>query len=114
MDIHTDSILALQYYENTCLRDSPHLAALWDQTEQIATSAHIQFRLIHVKAHANDLDNNNVDSMCTAVILANDTPQDFKLANSRVRASQQLCNYKKLTSSNGEIPNLTPLCSFHG
>ena len=68
MDIHTDSNLAVQYYENTCVRDCPHLAKLWEQTEQLAIAAHIQFRLIHVKAHANDPDNNNVDSMCTAAI----------------------------------------------
>ena len=53
MDIHTDSNLAVQYYENTCIWNCPHLAKLWEQTEQLAIAAHIQFRLIHVKAHAN-------------------------------------------------------------
>ena len=41
MDIHTDSNLAVQYYENTCIRDCPHLAKLWEQTEQLAIAAHI-------------------------------------------------------------------------
>ena len=36
LDIYTDSNLAVQYYENTCLRDSPHLAALFETIEAVA------------------------------------------------------------------------------
>ncbi len=98
---HTDSgfncsvvMIALQYCENTCLWDCLHLAELWDQTEQIAISANIQFRLVYVKAHANDSEKNNVDNMCTAVILANDMTSRFqasKIAARIVLLPQETC-----------------------
>ena len=71
LDIYTDSNLAVQYYENTCLRDSPHLAVLFETIE-------VQFRLIYVKAHAGDIHNEQVDSMCTAVIKTSDVEARFE------------------------------------
>ena len=72
LDIHTDSNLAVQYFEQTCLRDCPHLIELFERIEHLASAASIQFRLIYVKAHCGNRDNENVDSMCTAAIEAND------------------------------------------
>jgi hypothetical protein len=47
-----------------------------EQTEQLPIAVHIEFRLIHVEAHANDADNNNVDNMCREAIRLNDmTPR---------------------------------------
>ena len=38
----------------------------------------MQFRLIYVKAHSGDPNNENVDSMCTAAIEANDMEPRFE------------------------------------
>ena len=72
LDIHSDSMLAVQYYEGTCERDTVHLAELFREAEDIAARNDLQFKITHVKAHADDLNNQNVDSMCTAAIKAND------------------------------------------
>ena len=72
IDINTDSMIAVQYYEGTCARDSDHLAKIFREIEEIAETNQIQFKLKHVKAHADDFNNRLVDSMCTAVILAVD------------------------------------------
>ena len=72
LDINTDSMIAVQYYEGTCARDTDHLAQIFREIEEIAVTNQVQFRLNHVKAHAQDLNNQMVDSMCTAVILAVD------------------------------------------
>jgi ribonuclease HI len=78
LDVYTDSNLAVQYYENTCLRDCPHLATLFETIEMVAAAGEVQFRLIYVKAHAGDIHNEQVDSMCTAVIKVNDTVPRFE------------------------------------
>ena len=73
LDINTDSMLAVQYYDGTIARNAHHLAILFQEIEEIAATHKIQFKLKHVKAHADDRNNKLVDSMCTAVILAVDT-----------------------------------------
>jgi len=73
LDIKTDSKLATQYHDRTVTMDSLALATLCEETECIARAAGLQFRFQHVRAHKNDKNNNLVDSMCTAVIKANDT-----------------------------------------
>ena len=78
LDIYTDSNQAVQYYENTCLRDCPHLAALFEIIEMVAAAGEVQFRLIYVKAHAGDIHNEQVDSMCTTVIKVNETVPRFE------------------------------------
>ena len=76
LDIFTDSMLAVQYYEGTCSKDCPHLSQLFETIEKLATATSIQYRLTWIKSHSGDPDNDNVDSMCTAAILANDmTPR---------------------------------------
>ena len=85
LDIYTDSNLVVQYYENTCLRLCPHLAALFETIEVVAAAGEVQFRLIYVKAHAGDIHNEQVDSMCTAVIKTNDMEARFE-------GPQQFCS----------------------
>ena len=76
LDIFTDSMLAVQYYEGTCSKDCPHLSQLFETIEKLAAATSIQYRLTWIKSHSGDPDNDNVDSMCTAAILANDmTPR---------------------------------------
>ena len=72
LDIKTDCMLAIQYLEGTVTKDSDLLATLHDEAKNIAREGGLQFRLQHVRAHGEDFNNNLVDSMCTAVILAND------------------------------------------
>ena len=72
LDIKTDSMLAVQYHERTVTQDSDLLATLCKQAEAVAGLGGLQFRLQHVRAHQDDLNNNLVDSMCTAVIKTND------------------------------------------
>ena len=78
LDIYTDSMLAVQYHENTCARDCPHLSELHQRIEQLAAANDMQFRLTHVPSHSGDPDNDNVDSMCTAAIMANDMNPRFQ------------------------------------
>ena len=73
LDIKTDCMLAVQYHEDTVTQDSEQLASLCREAKVIARSAGLQYRLQHVRAHQSDMNNNMVDSMCTAVIKANDT-----------------------------------------
>ena len=72
LDIKTDCKLVTQYHDNVVIKDSEVLAQLYEGIAGIARSAGLQFRLQHVEAHKHDMNNNLVDSMCTAVILAND------------------------------------------
>ena len=73
LDIKTDSMLAIQYYEGTVNEKADHLASLCNDGKAIASAAGLQFRLQHVYSHKGlDLNNALVDSMCTAVIMAND------------------------------------------
>ena len=73
LDIKTDCMLAVQYHEDTVTQDSEQLASLCREAKVIARSAGLQYRLQHVRAHQSDMNNNMVDSMCTAVIKVNDT-----------------------------------------
>ncbi len=68
LDIKTDCMLAVQYHENTVTKNSAQLASLCREAKVIARSAKLQYRLQHVRAHQTDMNNNMVDSMCTAVI----------------------------------------------
>ncbi len=68
LDIKTDCMLAVQYHEDTVTLDSEQLASLCREAKVIARSAGLQYRLKHVRAHQTDMNNNMVDSMCTAVI----------------------------------------------
>ena len=61
-----------------CSRDCPHLKEIFERIEKLAEANEMQFRFIHVKAHSGDPDNENVDSMCTAVIEANDTEPRYE------------------------------------
>ena len=44
----------------------------------MAAAGEVRFRLNYVKAHAGDIHNELVDSMCTAVIKANDMEARFE------------------------------------
>jgi len=77
LDVHTDSMLVIQYFERTCDHQEQKLIDLYKAIQAVATGVmHLNFH--HVKAHAKkgtpqyNLNNMEVDSMCTAVIKVND------------------------------------------
>jgi len=77
LDIHTDSMLVIQYFEQTCDKVEQRLIALYQQIQSVVAGLmHLNFH--HVKAHAKkgtpqyNLNNTEVDSMCTEVIKVND------------------------------------------
>jgi len=77
LDIHTDSMLVIQYFEQTCEKVEQRLIALYQQIQSVVAGLmHLNFH--HVKAHAKkgtpqyNLNNTEVDSMCTEVIKVND------------------------------------------
>jgi len=77
LDVHTDSMLVIQYFERTCDHQDQRLIDLYEAIQAVATGVmHLNFH--HVKAHAKkgtpqyNLNNMEVDSMCTAVIKVND------------------------------------------
>jgi hypothetical protein len=67
------SLIAISpYLEGTVTKVSDLLVLLHAEATTIAREAGLQFRLQHVRAHGADLNSSLVDSMCTAVIEAND------------------------------------------
>ena len=50
LDINTDSMLAVQYYEENNTRNAQHVAILFQKIEEIAATHQIQFKLKHMQA----------------------------------------------------------------
>jgi ribonuclease HI len=51
LDVHTDSMLVIQYFEHTCDHVDQRLIALYEEIQTVVTGAmHLNFH--HVKAHA--------------------------------------------------------------
>ena len=78
LDIHTDSMLVIQYFEQTCDQVEQRLIALYQEIQSVVADGSMHLNFHHVKAHAKkgtpqyNLNNTEVDSMCTAVIKVND------------------------------------------
>ena len=73
----------------------------------------LQFRLQHVSAHKNDLNNNYVDGLCTEVIKANDMKPRLKRTRIKVFSSPDNCalpRHKPNTAANYQtFPPYAPL-----
>jgi len=113
LDIKTDCMLAVQYHENTATKNSDILDALFRDTEDMARRGALQFRLQHVSAHKNDLNNNFVDGLCTEVIKANDMKPRLKRTKIKAFPSPDNCalpRYKPNTAANYQtFPPYAPL-----